>query len=252
MTTDEILACIADPGRIVAVTPFADDPAIELTAGRAPPGAARVRGVDPEMLIALEPDLVFVSNFTLESGVEILSAASIPVVRLRDTRSYDDVASNVLLVADALGYVGRGQALVAEMRAKLGALRAKTAALPAPRVLYYSAVDYTAGTGTLVDEKIRLAGGRNVAAEAGLVGFESVALDLLIALDPDVIVVPQWSANENPTRTLTESAAWRDVSAVRNDRVYAVSAAALTSESPEGVAGVERLAHLFHPEVFRS
>jgi ABC-type Fe3+-hydroxamate transport system substrate-binding protein len=32
--------------------------------------------------------------------------------------------------------------------------------------------------------------------------------------------------------------------------VYAVSAAALTSEAPSGAAGAEELAHLFHPEAF--
>ncbi len=62
-------------------------------------------------------------------------------------------------------------------------------------MLYYSPVGYTAGTGTLVDEKIRLAGGRNVAEEVGIVGFKNVAVDLLAGLDPEIILVPRWSAD---------------------------------------------------------
>jgi iron complex transport system substrate-binding protein len=253
VTADEILTAIAAPDRIAAVTYFADDPAIEVGAGRAPARAARIRGIDPEAVIALEPDLVFVAHYTLESAARILGSASIPVVRFQETRSYDDVASNVRLTAWAIGEEARGEEALSAMRARLASVAARTAGRPRPRVLYYSAVGYTAGTGTLIDEKIRLAGGRNVAAEAGLVGFKSVALDLLVGLDPDVIVVPRWSADASPpVRDVTGAPAWRDTGAVRGGRVYAIAASGLTSESPDGTIGVEELARLIHPEAFAS
>jgi iron complex transport system substrate-binding protein len=121
------------------------------------------------------------------------------------------------------------------------------------RVLYYSAVGYTAGSGTLVDEKIRLAGGRNVAAEAGLIGVKNVGLDVLVGMDPDVIVVPRWTADaDGPVGDIMNDPAWRDVAAVRTGHVFAMTAAALTSESPDGVRGVEELARRLHPEAFSS
>jgi iron complex transport system substrate-binding protein len=253
VTADEILTELLSPERIAAVTPFADDPLIEAGAGRAPRGAARIRGVDPEGVISLEPDLVFVAHYTLEAGVSILQAAGIPVIKFRETRSYDDVAANVRLAASAVGERERGEALVRTMQTRLATLASVVSRGARPRVLYYSPVGYTTGTGTLVDEKIRLAGGRNAAADAGLVGFRDVTVDILVELDPDVIVVPRWSKNgAAPVRDVTESPAFKDVSAVVKGRVYALPASSLTSESPDGVVGVEDLARLLHPEAFPS
>jgi iron complex transport system substrate-binding protein len=253
VTADELLTALVGPERVIAVTGFADDPTIEISSQRAPRAATRIRGVDPEHTIALEPDLVFVAHYTLDSAVRILDSAAIPVVRLGETRSFDDVARNVRVAAAAVGEEARGEALLAEARLRLERIQERTRSLRPPRVLYYSAVDYTSGALTLLDEKIRLAGGRNVAAEAGLVGFRNVAVDVLVGMDPDVIVVPAWTSDRDaPVRDVVEAPAWRGVRAVREHRVYSLTAGALTSESPDGVLGVEQLARLLHPEVFPS
>ena len=253
VTADEILTALVEPSRIAAVTHFADDPTVETSTARAPSGATRVRGADPEQVIALEPDVVFVAHYTLESGVRILNAAAIPVVRLKETRSFLDVADNVRLAAAAVGEEARGEAVLSTLAERLSQVKRRTTGLSPVRVLYYSAVGYTSGRGTLVDEKIRLAGGRNVAAEAGLVGFKNVGLDVLVGMDPDVIIVPRWTTDaESPVRDVANNPAWRDVAAVRTGHVFAMTAAALTSESPDGVIGVEEPARRLHPEAFSS
>jgi iron complex transport system substrate-binding protein len=248
---DEILTSIVQPERIVAVTHFADDPAIEACAGRAPKGAARIAGVNPERVLSLEPDLVFVAHYTLQDAVRVLSSARVPVVRLSETHSFEDVDHNVRLVAAVVGEEERGEALLAEMHATLDRVRSRVTGRPAPTVLYYSQVGYTSGSGTLVDEKIRLAGGRNATEKAKIVGYTNVSLDILVGLDPEVIVVPRFAPDEDtPVREVMESIVFRDVSAVRHRRVFSLAASELTSESPDGVRGVEHLARLLHPEAF--
>jgi iron complex transport system substrate-binding protein len=251
VTADEIVTSIVQPERIVAVTHFADDPAIAASADRAPKGAARIAGVNPERVLSLEPDLVFVAHYTLDDAVRVLSSARIPVVRLSKTHSFAEVDDNVRLVAATLGEEERGEALLARMHATLDRVRASVQGRPAPTVLYYSQVGYTSGSGTLVDEKIRLAGGRNATEKAEIVGYTSVSLDILVGLDPEVIVVPRFSRDEDtPVREVMESIAFRDVSAVKHRRVFSLPASELTSESPDGARGVERLARLLHPEAF--
>jgi iron complex transport system substrate-binding protein len=170
---------------------------------------------------------------------------------LAETRSFADVDANVRLAAAATGEEERGEALLARMHADLERVAAAVRGRPEPRVLYYSQVGYTSGTGTLVDEKIRLAGGRNATEKAGIVGFTNVSLDLLVGLDPEVILVPRFSSDPvTPVREVTESTVFRDVSAVKQHRVFAIAAASLTSESPDGAAGVELVARLLHPEAF--
>lgn len=252
LSADEILAHLSAPERVRALTWFVDDPTISTCPGFAP-RAARVRGLDPERMIALEPDLVFVAHYTLESAIRILGSASIPVVRVREVHSFADIAENVRAAAAALGEVERGEELVRAMRARLAAVRERTIGRPRPRVLYFSGGGYTAFAGTIVSEKIALAGGRNAAEELGLTGMKSAALDVLVGLDPDVIVVPRWSPDEAaPILQVTRSAAFGTSRAVREKRVYALPARDLTSESPDSVAGVELLARLLHPEAFSS
>jgi iron complex transport system substrate-binding protein len=252
VTGDEILTALVPPERLVAVSRFADDPSISMCARRVPKNAARIRGMDPESIVALEPDVVFVAHYTLDYAVRLLTGAGIPVARFRDVHSYTDVEANVRLAASAVGAERRGEELIAEMNERLVRVAARVASRTPPRVLYYSPVNYTSGRGTLVDEKIRRAGGVNAAAEFGLIGFDSVTLDVLLALDPDVIIVPRWSTDEAAVHDLTSNPAWREASALRTGRVHAIAASALTSEAPDGVLGVEELARLFHPEAFSS
>lgn len=249
---DEILTALVAPERLVAVSRFADDPSVSMCAERVPKGAARIRGADPENVIALEPDIVFVAHYTLDYGVLLLAGANIPVARFRDVRSYADVEANVLMAARVTGEEARGRALISEMNRRLDRVSERVSALRPPRVLYYSPTDYTSGSGTLIDEKIRRAGGKNAAAEFGLVGFDSVALDVLLALNPDAIVVPRWSSEDAALGDLKTNPAWRNVAAVRSGRVFTIAASALTSLSPDGVVGVEELARLLHPEAFAS
>ncbi len=253
VTADEILSRLVAPERLAAVSRFADDPAISLVAGSVPARAARVRGSNPENIIALEPDLVFVAHYTLDSAVKILGAAGIACVRFRDVHGFADVAENVRLTAEAVGETARAEGLLAEMSGRLARVAERVRGRPRPRVLYFSPADYTSGRGTLVDEKIERAGGVNAAAELGLVGDKSVSLDVLVGLDPDVIVTPRWSADEQAAlRAITANPAWQSARAVQSGRVYTLRAAALTSEAPDGVVGVEELARVLHPEAFSS
>src|SRR5204863_9658742 len=63
---------------------------------------------------------------------------------------------------------------------------------PPLRVLYYDPPGYTMGARTLVDEMIRRAGGRNAAAEIGVVGPGQIGVEMVLALQPDAIVMPRY------------------------------------------------------------
>ena len=249
---DEILTALVEPERIAAVTRLAEQSAVSTCAERIPQHAARIFGLDPERILSLEPDMVFAAGYTLEFAVRMLTATGVPVVRLGRYVSFEDVERNIVTVGAAVGRERRAGELIAEMRRRLRAVALRTAGRKPPRVLYYSPIGYTDGAGTLVDEKIRRASGRNVVAEAGIRGSRNLAVDMLIALDPEVIVVPRWSPT-GPTDAdaLLESRAWRNVQAVRRRRVHAVDAKWLTSVSQDGVRGVEVMAEVFHPEAFR-
>jgi iron complex transport system substrate-binding protein len=249
---DEILTAIVAPERLAAVSRFADSAELSTCADRVPPGAARIRGLDPERIIALRPDMVFVAGYTLESAVRILVGTGTAVVRFGEHRSFGDVSRNVRTAAAAVGAESEAEVLLQRMRARLDGVAARVRGRSKPRVLYYSPIGYTSGLGTLIDDKIARAGGRNVVSEAGLSGPRHLSVDLLVALDPEVIVVPRWAPGDSAVREIEASSIWRRTSAVRSRRVFGIDAKWLTSVSPDGVRGVEELARILHPEVFGS
>ena len=57
-------------------------------------------------------------------------------------------------------------------------------------MLYYEPPGYTRGTGALIDEMIDRAGGSNVAREMGLKGVAEIGFENVLALRPEVIVIP--------------------------------------------------------------
>jgi iron complex transport system substrate-binding protein len=108
------------------------------------------------------------------------------------------------------------------------------------------------GAETLIDEMIRLAGGLNVAREVQLIGPVKLQQEVMLSLEPEIIVVADWSATPGPEaiQELLHNPVWQHVPAVANGRVHAIRGAWLTSVSQEAVHGLEAMARLLHPEAF--
>jgi len=258
LASDEILAELVEPARVAAVSIFADDPGMSNCLGVYPPphpssvaapGIARVRG-EAEEILALRPDLVFVTNFTDDGTLRLLDGAGIPVVRFTDWASFDGVLADIRLTGAAVGAEARAQALAGAVEARLAAVAERVRGRPRVRALYYELPGYTRGVGSLNDEMIQRAGGVNVAREIGIEGVAPIGIESVLALAPEVIVLPGFSSDRRVPEVLLSTPGWEQIPAVRAGRVYVVPAAWLTSVSQHAARGVEELARLFHPEAF--
>ncbi len=119
-----------------------------------------------------------------------------------------------------------------------------------PRVLNLNG-QYATGTGTLFDELINLAGGQNVASEVGINGFGIFADELLVAIDPDVIVLVVGDPDNqstDPRKALFCKPSWQQLSAVRKQRVVLLPSKYLGSISHYVILGLPSLAAALHPD----
>jgi iron complex transport system substrate-binding protein len=247
---DEMLAALVDTERVVSVTFFADNPAISAAAGVFSDAIHRNHG-GIEELLSLQPDLAVVAGYSNATTVRLLLRSGIAIVRLSDANSFAAVASAIETLAAAVGEPLQGAAIIADMRARIRAVQRAVAERPRPRVLYYALGGFTVGEGSLIDEMIALAGGQNVAREAGVSAHGRISAELAIALQPEVLLVSGWQDGQLPVQSmLSEQPGWRHVPAVRSGRVHALSGAWLTSVSQESVRGVEAIARRLHPDVF--
>lgn len=176
LCSDQLLVLLA-PERIAALSTLARDPALSFVAARAA-ALPQVRA-DAEAVLRLAPDLVLAGRYGAQATLALLEARGVRVLRLEQPRSFEDIRGQMREFAAVLGVADRGDALVAEMDARL-------AALPHParpvRALLWQPRGWTSGPGTLGDAVLRAAGLAN-AGSGGQVGMEA-----LLTRPPDLLV----------------------------------------------------------------
>lgn len=252
LSGDEILMDLVEPDRIAGLTYFATDPASSNCAGRVP---ANIPAVDDnlEQVIPLEPDLMLVAGYTEATFVRPLISAGIPLLHMPGYHSLDNIRENITLISRATGEDERGAGILRRFDGRIEEVRYRVAGLPRPKVLFLFEGNGTHGAGTVIDEVITVAGGENIAAtEAQISGTRQLSLESAISLDPEVILMTRYAedpADPGPGRYL-EDPNWREVRAVKNRRVHAVTYRSLITTSHYLADGVEAVARLLHPEAW--
>ena len=128
--TDEILAEVVDPARIKAFSKWAGDPEITFITQEQADQVGNKVGENTEAIVALKPDLVFVSVATSDSLVKNLEDMGIPVYVAGSPKTVAAMRKKVLGVAAAAGEKTKGEVLVAAMDKKLLKLEGKLKAIP--------------------------------------------------------------------------------------------------------------------------
>jgi iron complex transport system substrate-binding protein len=192
LTADELLVEMLPPGRLVAVTRWADDPEMSTVAGRVPASAARLPRADLERLIALRPDIVIVSEYTDADFLHLLGKSGLRHHRLSGLASLAGIGAAIRELGAAVGTPDAAARLTARMDRVLADLDGRLQGASRTRVLYW-ADPHTAGGGTSFDALIRAAGGANVGRELGLAGIVPLSSERAFAADPDVWLVTRGS-----------------------------------------------------------
>jgi iron complex transport system substrate-binding protein len=210
--------------------------------------------LDAGRLGELSPDLVVtqaVCEVCAVSYDDVVAVAgrlpSRPRVLSLDPTTLDDVLDDVSRLAQAAGAEAAGEALAATLRERLARVRAAVRGAPRPRVLALEWLDPPFIGGHWVPEMIGLAGGEDV---AGAPGGRSRTAEWaeLAAASPEVCVAMPCGYDTGAAERETVAHHER-VEALGVRRTIAVDAAAYFSRpGPRLVDGVERLAHLLHPE----
>lgn len=225
--------------------------------------ALSVYRVDAEALRALAPDIIVtqtqcevcaVSEDDVVAALAAWTGARPRIVSLRPD-ALADVSADIRRVAGALGCVEQGEAVVRDMRARMGGIAARVAGLPRPRVACIEWIEPLMAAGNWMPELVELAGGVNVLGEAGR-HSPWLDLDQLAAADPDVIVVLPCGFDLARTRAeyvpLAARPQWQRLRAVRGARVYLTDGNRYFNRpGPRLAESAEILAEILHPQRLR-
>jgi iron complex transport system substrate-binding protein len=243
--TTEMLFAIGAGDRVIATTDADDYPpeAVPL------PDVASFGSVDLEQIVALEADLVIAggNEFTPSDAIRSLRDLDIPVVVIYAS-TVDAVAADVEVIGQAVGNASEAGELAEEMRAEIDALTAAVADLPRPRVFYEidaSTAIYGPADDSYLAEMIELAGGEPITTGSAI-SFE-IPLELLVAADPEVIILGDAAFGTTPVQVAARPA-WDEMTAVRDGAVRVADDKLITRPGPRLALGLRSLILAIHPE----
>ena len=211
---------------------------------------------DPETIVAQAPDVLVTSPFFPAEAIEALSKTGIPVVQTELKHDPEARINSILFMGYIFGEEERGIKFAIEVRERHESLIAVTGkAEPKPKVLaltQYSDKLWTAGGNSTEGGVITAAGGINAAEEAGIEGNQTTSLEGVIAMNPDVIFIPQpieFGAEEF-RQSLLSNEALAELPAIKNKQVHIVEGKHFTTLSYWNIRGAEDLARILWPKEF--
>ena len=163
--------------------------------------------------------------------------------------------ANLDTVAALTGHETESAALVTSLKLRVAAVDAAIAPLSYGPTVYYEldATDptkpYTAGPGSFVDLLISRAGGINVGAS--LQGqWAQISLEQLVVANPAIIILGD-SAYGETSQKVAARPGWGTLAAVQSGQMFPFDDNLASRPGPRLVDGLEALAKLLHPGVFK-
>ncbi|OIB58005.1 PGF-CTERM-anchored ABC transporter substrate-binding protein [Natrialba sp. SSL1] len=202
--------------------------------------------VDHEQIIATNPDLILAANTTQAEDIETLrDEADFTVYHFSEAESIDDVRENVETTGALVDECDGADDTIDWMDDQLEIVETTLEDADRPLAYYTMGEDgMTAGTETFIDEILSTAGLENVAAEAGITGYEPINAETVVDADPEWVVYPD--DREEPP--IPDAAA--EITAVEEDNAIAVDANRMNQPAPQVVLAVTSIVEEIHPEAY--
>jgi iron complex transport system substrate-binding protein len=249
----EILFAIGAGAQVVGRDDFSDFPA----EAKALPGVGSLKKGNPEQIVALTPDLVLAAGVNNPEQVKALEDLGLTVYTLSNPKTLEDLYGNLEIVAQLTGHETEAAKLIDSLKVRVAAVDEKIKAASSKPVVFYEldatdpAKPWTAGPGTFVDALITRAGGVNFTGLAGITdAYPQVGAEQLVAVDPDLIVLGDSMWGVTP-ESVGQRPGWEKLKAVTSKQVFNFDDNLVARPGPRLVDGLEALAQLFHPELFK-
>lgn len=213
--------------------------------------------IDMELIRELQPDLAItqshcdvcaVTPADLECGACALAAPQLSL----SAATVEEIFKSVLQVADTLGLVAEGQAVVERERQRLDAVRKQTARYRRPTVVLLEWTDPFFAMGNWGPELVEVANGEPLLGHPGEFST-AIPAEQLRDADPEYLIVAPCGFNleraERELAVLERHSWWGDLRAVREGKVAFADGNLFFNRSGMTIAeSAEILAEILHGE----
>lgn len=197
-----------------------------------------------EKIVSLKPDILFATGLEQTPVVQRLRKLGFEVI-VSDPKDIPGLFESIKEIAGITDKQKEAQILVDSMQQKIEGIKIKVKKIPPDRrpnvfiEIWYDPI-MTAGPGSIIDEILNIAGGRNIAYDTPR-AYSRFSSEVIIERDPDVIILG-YMTKANTKDTLSRRFGWNKIKAVKNKRVISsIDPDLIFRPSPRIVDGVEAI-----------
>lgn len=235
--TDAILAQVAAPGQLLAISHYSHDPASSSMGVAAARHFRSVSG-SVEEIAQLSPDVVVADSFLAPATLQALRGIGIRVVTFGSVDSVAASEGQVRDIASAAGNAPAGEQLVARIEQALAAAAPPARSSPLSTIVWESG-GIVAGDHTLIADLLRRTGFVNSVAVRGMGQADYLPLEAML-IDPPQVILTTGSAYSQEDRLLAHPALAR----LEHTRKVPFDSTLLWCGGPTIVRAVDALARL--------
>ena len=244
----EILFSLGLENKIVGVTNYCNYPEKANNVEK----IGEMTPLNLEKIASLKPELILGYGLYQLGEIAPLKEAGYNIIII-EPMTINETLKSIRMVATICGIPEKGNSLVESLTQRINKIKTKTSNIDIfkrPKIFIggiYETI-WTPGEGTLFNELITLAGGRNIAA--GLPGWAKISPEFVVKEEPEIIIIPigaMGPADEsNIKENISKRAGWSNVPAIKSGKIFVVNEDLFYRAGPRLIDGLEKLYEIFY------
>ncbi|WP_157150646.1 ABC transporter substrate-binding protein [Brachyspira sp. SAP_772] len=206
---------------------------------------------DAEKIISLDSDIIFINNLTaFYTKNSILSFSNIAIITITNSETLKGIENDIYFFGNVLNADDKAQEIVYNMRTKIKEIKDIGSTITNKKTVYFEISSlpnlYSFGTNVYLDDIINIIGAKNIFSNRN--EWINVSEEDVVYLNPDIIFTSV-DYVDNPVAEITNRPAWRDIDAVKNNKVFFVEGTSLPTHNI--VSSIILMAKYIYPEEYK-
>ena len=208
-----------------------------------------------ETITSLHPDLVIAAQINTADQVKALENLGLTVYYVSNPVDFSDLFNEMVTLGKLSGHESTAQTAADALNKRVQAVKVTIAKAASQPLVFYEldgtdpSKPWTIGPGSFMEQMITTAGGKNVGADLSS-QWAQISVEDLLVKNPDLILLGDGNYGVNADKVAARTG-WDKLSAVQQKHIYTFDDDLVSRAGPRMVDGLETLAKLIHPELFK-
>lgn len=211
---------------------------------------------DTENLIALKPDVVFISGMSNAKGNDPyapLREAGICVINIPSSSSIEEIYNDIAFISAIVKKEVEGNKIITDMKTEIDKIKKKGNSISKDKkkTVYFeigaAPYMYSLGQGTFIHEMIEIIGAKNILEDQNK--WISVSEEMVLSKNPDIILTTV-DYIPNPVEEILNRPGWDSLKAVKEKRIFSIDTNSASRPNHNIIKALQEMAKKIYPDKF--